>query len=87
MDVTLQFTESYSGVISDKSISKFLKSGSIVEHDPLVPNSIHQTNTKGNSGKATSKETYMLNIHLSTINALKCIIKILDEQETKLLHY
>ena len=79
MDVTLQFTESYRGVSTDKAISKFLKSGSIVEHDPLVPNSIHQTNIKGNSGKATSKETYMLNIHLSTINALKCIVRVLDK--------
>jgi hypothetical protein len=79
VDVTLQFTESYSSVSSYKTISKFLKSGSIVEHDPLVPNSIHQTNTQRNSGKATSKESYMLNIHLSTINALKCITKILDE--------
>jgi hypothetical protein len=79
VDVTLQFIESYKGVSSDKFIPKFLKSGSIVEHDPLVSNSIHQTNTKGNSGKATSKETYMLNIHLSTINALKCIIRILNE--------
>jgi hypothetical protein len=78
VDVTLQFTESYRGVSTDKSISKFLKSGSLVEHDPLVPNSIHQTNIKGNSEKATSKESYVLNIHLSTITALKCIIKISD---------
>jgi hypothetical protein len=79
VDVTLQLTEGYKGVSSDKSISKFLKSGFIVEHHPLVPNSIHQTNIKGNAGKATSKETYTLNIHLSTINALTCIIRILDE--------
>lgn len=48
MDVTLQFTESYRGVSSDKTISKFLKSCSVVEHDPLVPNSINKTNIKGN---------------------------------------
>jgi hypothetical protein len=79
VEVTLISTENYRGVSSDKSVSKFLKSGSTVEHDPLASNSIHQTNIKGNSGKATSKETYMLNIHLPTINALNCIIRILDE--------